>query len=95
MADRNQWTGFMARPKQTLDSGRERIDCRVGVAEISIPPSAPQLAMAVRATYKNFGKLVAYVLTDDPALAIQIVKQMGYFGLKWETELVTLLPPSE
>jgi hypothetical protein len=51
--------------------------------------------MAVGATYKNFRKLVAYVLTDDAALAIQMVKQMGYFGLEWEADLVTLLPPSE
>lgn len=85
----------MAKPKQALDSGRERIDCCVGVAGTSIPPSAPQLAVAVRATYKNFRKLVAYVLTDDAALAIQMVKQMGYFGLEWEADLVTLLPPSE
>ena len=85
----------MAKPKQTLDSGKERTDCCVGVAGTSIPRSAPQLAMAVRATYKNFRKLVAYVLTDDVAVAIQIVKQMGYFGLEWDAELVTLLPPSE
>jgi hypothetical protein len=56
---------------------------------------APQIAVAVQATYKDFRKLVAYVLTDDAALAIQMVKQMGYFGLEWEAELVTLLPPSE
>lgn len=85
----------MARPKQTLDRRGERMDCRVGVSGMSIPPSAPQLAMAVRATYKNFRKLVAYVLTDDAALAIRMVKQMGYFGLEWEVELLTLLPPSE
>jgi hypothetical protein len=76
----------MAKPKQALDREGERIDCCVVVA--------PQLAMAVRATYKNFRKLVAYVLTDDAALAIQMAKQMGYFGLEWEAELVTLLPPS-
>lgn len=50
--------------------------------------------MAVWATYKNFRKLVAYVLTDDAALAIQIVQQMGYFGLSWEAESLTL-PPTE
>jgi hypothetical protein len=56
---------------------------------------APLIAVAVQATYKDFRKLVAYVLTNDPALAIKVVKQMGYFGLQWEAELVTLLPPSE
>jgi hypothetical protein len=54
---------------------------------------APQIAVAVQATYKDFRKLVAYVLTDDPALAIKVVKQMGYFGLEWEADLVTLPPP--
>jgi hypothetical protein len=51
--------------------------------------------MAVKATYKNFRKLVAYVLTDDAALAIQMVKQLGYSGLEWEADLVTLPPLSE
>jgi hypothetical protein len=82
----------MAGPKQTSDGAG---DCCVGTAGISIPPSAPQLAMAVKATYKNFRKLVAYVLTDDAALAIQMVKQLGYSGLEWEADLVTLPPPSE
>lgn len=73
----------MATAKQGLDCG----------SAAGLP--APQIAVAVQATYKDFRKLVAYVLTDDAALALQMVKQMGYFGLQWEAELVTLLPPSE
>jgi hypothetical protein len=52
----------------------------------------PQLAMAVWATYGNFRKLVAYVLTSDATQAVQTVKQLGYLGLNWEVELVTLPP---
>jgi hypothetical protein len=48
--------------------------------------------MDARATYKDFHKLIAYVMTDDPALAINVVRRMGYFGLTLEADLVTLLP---
>jgi hypothetical protein len=50
------------------------------------------VAMAVWATYGNFRKLVVYVLTSDAAQAVQTVKQLGYLGLNWEVELVTLPP---
>ena len=76
-------TGVVATAKLRLDCG----------SAAGLP--APQVAMAVRATYKDFHKLIAYVLTDDPDVAIKVVKQMGYFGVEWEAELVTLLPPSE
>jgi hypothetical protein len=85
----------MTKAKQTLDRVSAYIDCCGGVAGVSIPPVAPQLATAVRATYKSFRKLVAYVLTDDAGLAIQTVKELGYFGLEWEAELVTLLTLAE
>jgi hypothetical protein len=47
----------------------------------------PQTAVTVRAPYKDFRKLVAYVLADDPALDIKVVQQMGYFGLKLKAGL--------
>jgi len=81
----------MTRPKEALDHSAERCTS-VGVAGLSIPTSAPQTAMAVWGTYKDFRQLVGYVLTDDAGLAIQTVKQKGYYGLDWEAELVTLLP---
>jgi hypothetical protein len=87
------FSGVMAGPKQKLDSAGERNDYCVGWNSNS--PAVPRLAMAVWATHNHFRKLVAYVLTDDAALAIQTVKQMGYLGLKWEAELVTLLPWAE
>jgi hypothetical protein len=83
----------MAKPKKALDHTAE-CSPKVGVAGLSIPVSAPQSAMAVWGTYKDFRHLVAYVLTDEAGLAIETVKQQGYFGLEWEAELVTLLPPS-
>ena len=76
-------TGVVATAKLRLDCG----------SAAGLP--APQVAMAVRATYKDFHKLIAYVLTDDPAVAIKVVKQMGYFGLTLEPALVTLLPRAD
>jgi hypothetical protein len=80
----------MAKPKEALD--RERIHNGSDVAGASVPLAGPQQAMAVWATYKDFRRLVAYVITDDALLAIRTVKQMGYVGLEWEAALVTLLP---
>jgi len=82
----------MAKPKEALDHTAER---SYSVAGLSIPISAPQIAMAVWGIYKDFRHLVAYVLTDNVGLAIDTVKQKGYFGLEWEAELVTLLPPTK
>ena len=87
--------GVMARPKDALDRRDERIHGYVEMAEVPMPPSSPQQAVAVWGTYKGFRYLVAYVLTDEVELAIQTVKHMGYMGLEWEAELVTLLPPSK
>ena len=84
----------MAKPKEALDHTAERF-YSVGVAGLSIPISAPQIAMAVWGIYKGFRHLVAYVLTDNAGLAIDTVKQKGYSGLEWEAELVTLHPPSK
>jgi hypothetical protein len=84
----------MAKPKKALDHTPE-YSHSVGVTGLSIPISAPQFAMAVWGTYKDYRHLVAYVLTDEAGLAIETVKQQGYFGLEWEAELVTLLPPSQ
>ena len=74
-----------------MATAKLRLDCGSAAGPAGLP--APQVAMAVRATYKDFHKLIAYVLTDDPAVAIKVVTQMGYFGLKLEADLVTLLLP--
>jgi len=89
---RHEGTGVMAKPKEALDHRDERGCVDAGM---SMPPSSPQQAMAVWGTYKDFRHLVAYVLTDEAELAIQTVKHMGYVGLEWEAELVTLLPPGK
>jgi hypothetical protein len=81
----------MTKPKEAPDQ-RTGLD-PPGMAEVFDPPPIPQLAMAVWATYKDFRHLLGYVLTEDAQLAIQTVKQMGYFGLDLEAKLVTLLPP--
>ena len=80
----------MAKATEALDYTGERCTS-VGATELSIP-AAPQTATAVWGRYKNFRQLVAYVLTEDMELAVQTVKEKGYCGLDWETELVTLLP---
>jgi hypothetical protein len=85
----------MAKPKEALGRESELIAGCMERTGVSIRPPAPQIAIAVWGTYKDFRKLVAYVLTDDAALAIQKVKEMGYFGLEWEAELVTLPRPAE
>lgn len=84
----------MAKPKKALDHTGE-CSYSVGAAGLSVSISAPQFAVAVWGAYKDFRHLVAYVLTDEAGLAIETVKQQGYFGLQWEAELVTLLPPSQ
>jgi hypothetical protein len=85
-------TTLMVKPKEAPDRRCEHVAIAEEMVGVSYPLETAQRAMAVWGTYKDFRKRVAYVLTDDPALAIQMVKELGYFGLEWEAELVTLLP---
>jgi hypothetical protein len=68
----------MAKPKEAPDRRGVRTPISVETVGVSFFTTGSTTSDGRMGNVQDFRKLVVYVLTEDPARAIQMVKEMGY-----------------